>query len=742
MNKRIISILLTIVIVFTNTLIINAQEVKAESSSGKEIRSLSSQTSSKNIFSDSKVQPQVAGGFNYSVLLKDDGTVWTCGADDLAQGGSSGHYYGDDYSRLKQVNGLSDVIAIDCADAFTLALKSDGTVWGWGWNGYYGLGRGKPQTCVYATRMADISDAKAIACGNHMSIFVKKDGTVWYTCRQNGKAAGKLRTMKELKDIISVKTAHQCAIALSRSGEVWTWEWEGNDDGYTISTPKKQKLKNIKAVESGEFQYMALDKDGVLWLWGMNNSGEIGDGTHEWCYSPKKILTNVKLMTGGGYYSMAELNDGIVYAWGDNSCGQFGNNSKKSTTKPVKVTELKDVIAMDAGMYHTLAIKSNGEVVVMGNNYDGVLGLGNKKEHNTPALLIDLKKKTNASDSSEEILPNGDISDWGDVKPIATGTVPANGKQVGIKALYAKFVGYDLYLAASLTDGLPAYVNFGLDTDGDNKINYKISFTDDKFAEVHYYKKTGNTYKKICDDYGAYGSVVELEVNFPHDEGWDDVAVIATYGADKKKYGINSEIRSYTVVPEDDFDYVNSDQEASPTVNPPKSNDEDKPTEAPKKVTFGPITLDGKLEDWNNINKTVIEDPANDSVVSKADVTTIYVARDTQYLYLAAKVTGDTPSVNTKLDYNGDNGADYGANASSQNKEVYYFFFSDTGITEAGRSEDVVYQNDVLEFVVPLSAIGNPKDKVAIHIWADMPGDHQGEEDNVEGYIDVVVTGV
>lgn len=128
MNKKIISILLTVAMIFTEAMVTNAQEVKAETSSGKELRSLSGQTGSKNVFADSKVQPQVAGGFNYSVLLKDDGTVWTSGLDNLAQGGNSGHYFGDDYSRLKQVNGLSDIIAIDCADAFTLALKNDGTV--------------------------------------------------------------------------------------------------------------------------------------------------------------------------------------------------------------------------------------------------------------------------------------------------------------------------------------------------------------------------------------------------------------------------------------------------------------------------------------------------------------------------------------------------------------------------------------------------------------------------------------
>jgi alpha-tubulin suppressor-like RCC1 family protein len=713
MRKKVFSILLILAMLAAGNAPAAAREDSAVSDNGT-VRSFAA-SGSGDIFADAKVRPQVAGGFGFSVLLRDDGTVWACGVNNLAQCGNSGHYYDNGFSKLRQVNGLTDVIAIDCADSYTLALKSDGTVWGWGWNTFNGLGEGKPETCVYASRLAGISGVKAIAAGNHMSIFVKEDGTVWYTCQQDGKA-GKMKTLKDLEDIVSVKSAHQGAIALTKGGEVWTWEWDHKDGyGYTVSTPVKQKLKDIKSVESGEFHYMALAKDGSLWLWGMNNSGEIGDGTHEWCYSPKKILSNVKMMTAGGYYSMAELKDGTVYAWGDNECGQFGNNSLKSTTKPVKVSGLKDVIAMDAGMYHTLAIRGNGEVVIMGNNYDGLLGLGDKKEHITPTKLTDLSKKVKPMDNPDEIYPNGDLSDWGKADPIAKGTAPKNEKLVGIKALYARMEEGNLYLAAAITNGIPAYVDFSLDFNGDGEKDYQVNFTDEKHAHVYQFKKNGKTMKRMEDGYGAYGSVIEITVFLSDLDNPEQISVNAVYGADKKKNGVNTEITKWTAVP--------------------GSRTPLKDESSPKKVTFGPVTLDGRLDEWADLNKTVIEDPAGDSAAGKADVTTIYAARDSQYLYIAARVTGSFPSINTKLDCDGDGEEDYGANASSKSGEAYFFRLSkESGVTEIGRSADVAYSGDILEFVVPLSVIGNPQNDITINVWADLPGDGPGMGDDVEGY--------
>jgi hypothetical protein len=107
---------------------------------------------------------------------------------------------------------------------------------------------------------------------------------------------------------------------------------------------------------------------------------------------------------------------------------------------------------------------------------------------------------------------------------------------------------------------------------------------------------------------------------------------------------------------------------------------------------------------------------------------------DSKYLYIAGYVTGN-PSLNTKLDYDKDGKEDYGASASAKNGEVYYFYYNpDKAWTDSDKSENIAYSGKVMEFAVPLSVFGNPKD-LSIHIWADNNGDQ--DIDEVDGYYEV-----
>ncbi len=63
--------------------------------------------------------------------------------------------------------------------AHTLALKSDGTVWGWGYNGYGELGDGSNTTRFNIVRASDLTSIIAIAGVNDHSLAVKSDGTVF-----------------------------------------------------------------------------------------------------------------------------------------------------------------------------------------------------------------------------------------------------------------------------------------------------------------------------------------------------------------------------------------------------------------------------------------------------------------------------------------------------------------------------------------------------------------------------------
>jgi len=80
----------------------------------------------------------VAGGATHSLTLKSDGTIWSWGQD--SEGCLGYGTIGGQFLTPGQVHNLTGIIAIAAADAHSLALKSDGTVWAWGSNGAGQLG--------------------------------------------------------------------------------------------------------------------------------------------------------------------------------------------------------------------------------------------------------------------------------------------------------------------------------------------------------------------------------------------------------------------------------------------------------------------------------------------------------------------------------------------------------------------------------------------------------------------------
>ena len=115
---------------------------------------------------------------DHSLILKNDGTLWSCGRNNYGQLG-----LGDDGNRytFTQITTNADNIkSVCCGCSHTFILKNDGTVWGCGHNGYGELGLGNntnKNTFTQATTNAD--DIKSIYCGVDYSLILKNDGTVW-----------------------------------------------------------------------------------------------------------------------------------------------------------------------------------------------------------------------------------------------------------------------------------------------------------------------------------------------------------------------------------------------------------------------------------------------------------------------------------------------------------------------------------------------------------------------------------
>jgi alpha-tubulin suppressor-like RCC1 family protein len=125
---------------------------------------------------DTGITPMVKGGNYHSVALKTDGTVWAWGYNYYGQLGD-GTY--TDRSTPAQVSNLTDVKAISTLSSHALALKSDGTVWAWGYNYFGQLGDNTTTNRNTPVQVQNLTNVVAVAAGGSHSLALKSDGTVW-----------------------------------------------------------------------------------------------------------------------------------------------------------------------------------------------------------------------------------------------------------------------------------------------------------------------------------------------------------------------------------------------------------------------------------------------------------------------------------------------------------------------------------------------------------------------------------
>ncbi|GDX40608.1 hypothetical protein LBMAG21_09000 [Armatimonadota bacterium] len=140
---------------------------------------------------------------------------------------------------------------------------------------------------------------------------------------------------------------------------------------------------------------------GKPFAWGGNTTGQLGDGTFNYRFTPDLVLnlTGVVQVASGGYYSYASAgghslalkSDGTVWAWGRNQYGALGDGTNTARSTPVQVSGLTGVTQVaGGGNYHSLALKSDGTIWAWGYNAVGQLGDGTTTDRNTPVQVSGL----------------------------------------------------------------------------------------------------------------------------------------------------------------------------------------------------------------------------------------------------------------------------------------------------------------------------------------------------------------
>ncbi|MBI3043630.1 MAG: fibronectin type III domain-containing protein, partial [Betaproteobacteria bacterium] len=330
--------------------------------------------------------PRIAMGANHSMALRTDGTLWGWGDNSLGQLGGMGGI------TPVQVNGLSNVLSVAAGYGHTLALKSDGTVWAWGQNNNGQLGNGTTTSTNIANptpgQVGGLFGVTAIAAGggwsfgyNSHSLAVRSDGTVWAWGANGSGQLGDGTTTNRTAPVQVVGLTNAVAVAAGVTHSLvlrtdgTVWKW-GSGAG---STPVQVGgLTGVTAIASG----LAVKSDGTVWqITGVVASLSSG-------------LNDVVAVASGGGQTSGEIHylalksDGTVWAWGSNGAGQLGNGSTATSSVPVQVGGITGVKAIEAGGDSSLALKPDGSVYAWGYNSYGQLGDGTQTSRNLPVQVL------------------------------------------------------------------------------------------------------------------------------------------------------------------------------------------------------------------------------------------------------------------------------------------------------------------------------------------------------------------
>jgi len=253
----------------------------------------------------------IVGGYYNSFALRSNGTIQGWGSGDIAIPSDAS----------------SNVIAIASRYYYTLALKSNGIVVAWG-NNTYG------QT----TLPVGLSNVIAIATGNYHGLALKSDGSVvgW-----GWNVSGQISIPSTaLTNVIAIAAGGEHSLALKSDGTVVGW----GDNGYGQAS-FSGGLSNVIAIAAGQWHSLALKSDGTVVACGYS-----GGGSNNQTVVPAG-LSNVIAIAAGGNFNLVLKSDGSIVGWGDNGSGQI--------TIPGGLT---NIIAIACGYNHSLTISANSNI--------------------------------------------------------------------------------------------------------------------------------------------------------------------------------------------------------------------------------------------------------------------------------------------------------------------------------------------------------------------------------------------
>ena len=184
----------------------------------------------------------------------------------------------------------------------------------------------------------------------------------------------------------------------------------GIKDTIMVSVEENNIKKNFLSCK--RTSSAVIKEDGSLWTWGLNNYGQLGDGTTEDRLTPVKIMDDVISISIIENRSAAIKKDGSLWTWGQNDCGQLGDGTTEDRLTPVKIMD--DVVSLSLTEANGAAIKKDGSLWTWGYNFVGGVGDGTREDRLTPVKIMDDVKSVSLVDASGAVIKkDGSLWTWG-----------------------------------------------------------------------------------------------------------------------------------------------------------------------------------------------------------------------------------------------------------------------------------------------------------------------------------------
>ena len=344
----------------------------------------------------------VAFGSNHACLVNADSGVECWGSNSNGQLGPQGGLFRNSPSAVAAL--ASGVTAVAGGDAFSCALLAAGSVSCWGTNQQGQTGRGNDDLSVPPGNVIGLTTAAAITAGGAHACAVLSGANLscWglNATQQLGATSG--------DDCGTVVISLACSLT---------------PIGIT------SLAGSVAQASAGALHTCAVTTSGGAMCWGSNSFGQLGDGTNVDRLTPMDVTgltSGVVQVAAGGQHNCALTGGGGVKCWGLNQFGQLGDGSTAASLTPVDVVGLSSGVAtVFVGHDHSCALMLTGSIKCWGDNSIGQLGDGTTVGRHAPTDVIGISGATfgAAGTIGTCVLPvGGSLWCWGSASIVGDGT--------------------------------------------------------------------------------------------------------------------------------------------------------------------------------------------------------------------------------------------------------------------------------------------------------------------------------